>query len=60
MSSPTCTSDDGQAVAYSPKMEDSVDDESLYDDADVESCKFSDVKYLCGIISVALRRPVET
>ena len=46
MSFPTFASDDDQTVVSSPVMEDSADDDSLYDDADVKSCKFSDVKYL--------------
>ena len=39
-------SDNSQAVTYSPVMGDCVDDNNLYDDTDVESCKFSHVKYL--------------
>ena len=41
---PPFANDDGQAVVYSPVMEDFADDDSLYDDADVKSCKSSDVK----------------
>ena len=44
MSFPICASDDGQTVASSTVMEASMDDESLYDDADTESRKFGGVK----------------
>ena len=54
MSFPTSASDDGQAVVYSPVMEDSADDDSLYDDADAKSCKSRDVKYLVLLVGVCV------